>query len=325
MTEPGPDSPPELSRWSLWSFSLAWQEGARREGVIVGLSSAGSVLRFGEASPHPDVHAETAPEVASELERWLQLPQPDRQIADLSSAARFGVESALAPVGRTVTVAINGLARTPGEARALASQGYSTIKLKVGGDAEHDAHWVQEVRDSLPTIRLRLDANRRYCKEDAIRFCAAVAPLNIDYIEEPTSDPSDIPEVAAATGLRIALDESTREPQMGELLPHASALVIKPSALGRREALNLAERARSLDLAAVFTSCFESDVGLTAIGQLTAQAGSPGVAAGLGTGAELGDDLLVRPLVARDGLIIFPGAIFEEDLNWDFLTPIATS
>jgi O-succinylbenzoate synthase len=325
MIDPGPDSAPELSRWGLWSFSLAWEEGARREGVIVGLSSAGSVLRFGEASPHPGVHHETATEVANELERWLQLPQPDRQIVDLSSAARFSVESALAPVGIPVTVAINGLARTPGEARTLASQGYSTIKLKVGADAESDARWVQEVRESLPNIRLRLDANRRYSKQDAIRFCTAVARLNIEYIEEPTSDPSDIPEVSAATGLRIALDESTREPRLNELLPHASALVIKPSALGRRRGLNLAQRARSLGLSAVFTSCFESDVGLTAIGQLTAQAGSPGIAAGLGTGAALGGDLLVRPLVPRDGLMTFPGAIFEEDLNWDFLTPIATS
>jgi O-succinylbenzoate synthase len=325
MTEAVLDSSPETSRWGLWSFSLAWQEGVRREGVIVGLSSAGSALRFGEASPHPGVHAETASEVASELERWLQLPQPDRQIVDLSPAARFGVESAMAPIGRAVTVAINGLAHTPSEARILASQGYSTIKLKVGGDAERDARWVREVREALPNVRLRLDANRRYSRQDAIKFCTAVAPLNIEYIEEPTSDPSDIPEVAAATGLRIGLDESTREPALDELLDHASAVVIKPSALGRQTALELGLRARSLDLTVVFTSCFESDVGLTAIGQLTAQAGSPGIAAGLGTGAALDGDLLVHPLVPRDGLMTFPGAIFEEDLNWDFLTPIATS
>lgn len=325
MTDPGPECPAALSHWGLWSFSLPWRAEARREGVILGLASGGSALRFGEASPHPGVHSQSSTEVANELEGWLRLPEANRRLAALCPVARFAVASALVPAATPVTVPINGLARSPDEARALASQGYSTIKLKVGGDAEADARWVREIHESLPTIRLRLDANRRYSKEDAIRFCAAVADLDIDYIEEPTADPSDLAEVAAATGIRIALDESTREPHLAALLPHASAVVIKPSALGRQAALNLANQARSLDLTAVFTSCFESDVGLTAIGQLTAAAGSPGVAAGLGTGAALGGDLLVHPLTPKDGLMTFPGAIFEEDLNWDSLTPIATS
>jgi len=211
------------------------------------------------------------------------------------------------------------------EALSLAGQGYSTVELKVGDNAAADARRVREIREALPTLRLRLDANRRYNKRDAIAFCNAVCDLNIEYIEEPTAEPGDLPEVAAATTLGIALDESTREAHLDALLPHAKAVIIKPSALGRTAALDLARRAGQAGLAVIFTSCFESDVGLTAIGQLTAQAGTPGLAAGLGTGAALKGDLLVRPLVTKAGLLSLPSATFTEDLNWDFLTPIATS
>ncbi len=325
MTDPAHNDPITIERWGLWSFSFPWQPGLQREGVLVGVATQGEDMRFGEASPHPGVHNTTAADVAGELTRWLALPTGDRSLLRLSPAARFGIESALAPVGDSVTVEINGLARTTEGALTLAEQGYSTIKLKVGDDALADARRVEAIRAALPDIRLRLDANRRYSKQDAIAFCKAVCDLDTEYIEEPTANPSDLPEVAAATALGIALDESTREAQLDDLLPHATAVIIKPSALGRRAALNLADRAGSLGLAAVFTSCFESDVGLTAIGQLTAQAGSPNFAAGLGTGAALGGDVLVLPLVPKAGLLAFPPATFTEDLNWDFLTPIATS
>ena len=325
MTEFAPNDPTKIERWGLWSFSLPWHPGERREGVLIGVATEGDDMRFGEAAPHPGVHDTTAADVADELARWLGLPEGDHCLLRLSPAARFAVESALAPVGAPVTVEINGLARTTAEALSLAEQGYSTVKLKVGDDPLGDAHRVREIHEALPTIRLRLDANRRYSKQDAIIFCKAICDLNIEYIEEPTSDPSDLPEVAAATPLGIALDESTREARLDDLLAHAIAVIIKPSALGRNAALNLARHARSLGLAAVFTSCFESDVGLTAIGQLAAEAGSPGFAAGLGTGAALGGDLLVRPLLPKAGLLSFPPATFTEDLNWDFLTPIATS
>jgi len=282
-------------------------------------------MRFGEASPHPGVHQSTADDVADELTRWLTLPTGGSSLLRLSPAARFGLESALAHVAKPITVEVNGLAQSMEEALSLAGQGYSTVKLKVGDNAAADARRVREIREALPTLRLRLDANRRYNKRDAIAFCNAVCDLNIEYIEEPTAEPGDLPEVAAATTLGIALDESTREAHLDALLPHAKAVIIKPSALGRTAALDLARRAGQAGLAVIFTSCFESDVGLTAIGQLTAQAGTPGLAAGLGTGAALKGDLLVRPLVTKAGLLSLPSATFTEDLNWDFLTPIATS
>lgn len=325
MTETAREQPTKIDHWGLWGFSLPWHPRGQRKGVVVGLATGGEAMRFGEASPHPDIHHTDAAGVASELGRWLALPQSGRRLLRLSPAARFGVESALAPVYEPVTVKINGLARTTDEACALAAQGYSTIKLKVGDDASEDARRVQEVRASLPAVRIRLDANRRYSKQEAIEFCKAVCNLEIEYIEEPTSNPADLPEIAAATPLGVALDESTREAQLDSLLPHAIAVIIKPSALGRSAALRLADRARSLGLAAVFTSCFESDIGLTAIGQLTAKSGSPEFASGLGTGGAIRGDLLRRPLIANHGVLTLPGATLKEDLNWDFLTPITTS
>jgi len=311
-----------IAQWGLWSFSLGWRSGGQREGVIVGLQTASGTMHFGEASPHPDVHRRTADQVAAELIEWLKQPG---LLNDLSPAARFGVESALAPGSGTVTVRLNGLARTADQALALAEEGYETIKLKVGTDPEADAHWVQGVREALPDVHLRLDANRRYSKAEALSFCRAVVDLDIEYIEEPTQASADLPDLRAATGIRIALDESTREPGLEALLAHADAVILKPSALGHEGSKRLAEEARTLGLTAVFSSCFESGVGITAIGQLAAQSGSPGVAVGLGTGAALVGDLLAQTPTPKGGQLMLRGATKEEDLNWDFLTPIATS
>lgn len=81
---------------------------------------------------------------------------------------------------------------TPNEivthARALKEQcGFRTHKLKGGHFApDHDVAVMHALAEAFPEDRLRLDPNGAWSVEESIRVAEALAPLNNDYLEDPT-------------------------------------------------------------------------------------------------------------------------------------------
>ncbi|WP_211658735.1 enolase C-terminal domain-like protein [Phytoactinopolyspora halophila] len=72
------------------------------------------------------------------------------------------------------------------------NQGFSQIKLKVGGDLEQDRRRLELARSTCgPAIRIAVDANQRWDVPTAIRWINALAPYEPWWIEEPTS-PDDV-------------------------------------------------------------------------------------------------------------------------------------
>jgi L-fuconate dehydratase len=70
--------------------------------------------------------------------------------------------------------------------------GFTTIKLKVGGDLTDDLRRLAVARDSVgPDINIAVDANQKWDVPEAIAWINALAPLHPHWIEEPTS-PDDI-------------------------------------------------------------------------------------------------------------------------------------
>ena len=80
----------------------------------------------------------------------------------------------------------------PDRAREALADGFTHLKLKVGGDPDGDLRRARLVREAIgPEHRLSLDANQAWGVDEAI---AAMAPLAEDdpwWIEEPTS-PDDV-------------------------------------------------------------------------------------------------------------------------------------
>lgn len=163
-------------------------------------------------------------------------------------------------------------------------------KVKVGSSSGPltDAARVCAIAAELsPGSRLRLDANQAWSHDEAVDFCNALPPGVrdvIDYIEEPISHPELLPELHKAWlgKLRYALDESTRIQDAHTQLSVAklislkeagcSAIVIKPTLQpgGLKCCIKLAQAAGDAGISAIFSSTFESSVGLSHLAILAA-------------------------------------------------------
>jgi O-succinylbenzoic acid--CoA ligase len=188
-----------------------------------------------------------------------------------------------------VAALLEGTGEEPVEtALRLAGEGFGTFKLKVGrGDARIDVDRVRRLREALgPGAALRLDANRAWDLGAALSFCREVAPLGIEFIEEPVGDPNDLIELGLAAGIPLALDESLvgRDPASFSPPAGVTHLVLKPAFLGGASAtMAWIRRARSLGLTPVISSVFQSAVGWSLDALLAASLGPGAAAAGIGT------------------------------------------
>ena len=80
----------------------------------------------------------------------------------------------------------------PELARAAIDDGFTHVKLKVGGDIESDVRRARLVREAIgPDHRLSLDANQVWGVEQAIAAVGRLAEVDPWWIEEPTS-PDDV-------------------------------------------------------------------------------------------------------------------------------------
>lgn len=138
------------------------------------------------------------------------------------------------------------------EARQYADQGFKHIKMKVGYGLAKDIRNVTAVREALgDDIHLMIDANHAYDATTAIRLGTELAPLNIDWFEEPVS-PEDIQgyvEVRRAIGIPVAGGEAefTRF-GFRQLITQRAVDIVQPdicAAGGLTEGRRIADMART--------------------------------------------------------------------------------
>lgn len=207
-------------------------------------------------------------------------------------------------------------------AAALVKEGFSAIKLKVarGRDPVHDAMLIQEVRKKVGCqIIIRVDANRNWSFEEAMKFGSLAKDCNLQYIEEPVQDEDDILKFCEDSGLPVALDETIDKIQENPLEklvkfthPGIVAVVIKPSVVGGFEnAALIAQWANQLGKMAVVSAAFESSLSLSAYTQFSSYLeiqrlstfklfdikAEPSVIHGLGTYRWLKEDITPNPLL----------------------------
>ncbi|QCX80499.1 L-fuconate dehydratase [Streptomyces sp. YIM 121038] len=77
-------------------------------------------------------------------------------------------------------------------ARQAVADGFTQIKLKVGADLADDVRRCRAARAAIgPGIRLAIDANQRWNRDEAVRWTRALAEFDPYWVEEPTS-PDDV-------------------------------------------------------------------------------------------------------------------------------------
>ena len=85
--------------------------------------------------------------------------------------------------------------------------------------------------DRRPNLKLVLDANQGWTREEAWAFCGHLDPNRIEYLEDLCADFEDIALVASRTGMPVALDELLAQGKTWEPIPQLRALVLKPTLL----------------------------------------------------------------------------------------------
>ena len=146
--------------------------------------------------------------------------------------------------------------------------------------------------DRRPNLKLVLDANQGWTREEAWAFCGHLDPNRIEYLEDLCADFEDIAFVASRTGMPVALDELLAQGKPWEPIPQLRALVLKPTLLGSLANCEaLIARARELRLKVIISSCFESDLGLNQLFHLAGE-WAPEQAPGLDTRRWMAGNLL---------------------------------
>lgn len=175
-------------------------------------------------------------------------------------------------------------------------QGFKTIKLKIGAiDFDAEITLLKSIRDrySKDEITLRVDANGAFSPEEALEKLTILSKLDIHSIEQPIRQGQllEMKQLCAESPLAIALDEEligvNQTAAKIELLEtiQPQYIILKPSLHGgiegTQEWISLAEE-RSIPW--WITSALESNIGLNAICQLTAEYQNE-LPQGLGTGS----------------------------------------
>ncbi|KAH6797875.1 2-oxoglutarate decarboxylase/hydro-lyase/magnesium ion-binding protein [Perilla frutescens var. hirtella] len=206
-------------------------------------------------------------------------------------------------------------------ASTLVAEGFTAIKIKVGRreDPDEDIAAIQEVRRKVgKNIVLRVDANRKWTYDAAVKFAHSVKDCCLQYIEEPVNNEDDIVKFCEETGLPVALDEtinSVRENPLQFLQKYShsgvAAVVIKPSVIGGFEnAAMVARWAQQHGKMTVISAAFESPLGLSAYVQfahyldvqnaemqsLMNKESQPSIAHGFGTYRWFKEEVTVEPL-----------------------------
>lgn len=90
------------------------------------------------------------------------------------------------------------------------AEGFTTIKVKVGGDPRQDVARVRAVREAIgPNIDLMIDANCGWDVDTAIRSVRELADCHLTLVEQPTPDGdfAGLARVRRETGCKILADD----------------------------------------------------------------------------------------------------------------------
>jgi o-succinylbenzoate synthase len=218
-------------------------------------------------------------------------------------------------------------------ASRVREDGYRAFKLKLAASPESrpievDLERVAALREAVgQSVRIRLDANEAWSRNEAIRALSALAPFDIEYVEQPLerADLEGLAWLEKEAPIPVAADEALLGAGLERCLEMrvAGILIVKPAAIGGIQvAIALVHRARELGLRIVWSSLLDGAISRQAGLHLAAglsdlrgagEAGEDEIH-GLGTGPLLSADFKGAPQIAagRIRLSTVPGLGLDE-------------
>ena len=252
------------------------------------------------------------PEGWTEFSPFAEYPD-DEASAWLAAAIDFGWNPTPPILRDRIPVNATIPAVDPDSVAAVLARfpGCRTAKVKVAAPDQtlaQDVARVRAVREALgPEGRVRVDANGGWNVDEAEHAIHALAPFDLEYVEQPCASVADLLEIGIRIkymGIPIAADESVRRADDPLAVAEAGAadiLVVKAQPLGGiRRVLELVEHT---GLPVVVSSALDTSVGLAMGAHLAASLPSLEFDSGLGTASLLAADVSHAPLAPIDGAV----------------------
>ncbi|QTX03621.1 o-succinylbenzoate synthase [Agromyces archimandritae] len=224
----------------------------------------------------------------------------------LAGAIDYGWRAAPEPVRDTVPVNATVPAVDADEVAAVLERfpGCRTAKVKVadpGQTLAQDVARVAAVREALgPEGRVRVDANAGWGVDAAERAVHALAPFDLEYVEQPCASVPELAELReriAYLDVPVAADESVRKADDPLAVAEAGAadvIVVKAQPLGGiHRVLDLTRRT---GLPVVVSSALDTSIGLAMGVRLAAAMPELPYDCGLGTASLFTGDVVDAPL-----------------------------
>jgi o-succinylbenzoate synthase len=280
--------------------------------------AAPNITGVGECAPLKGLSIDDVPDYEEVLKRLIESINAGENSADMDwslyPSIKFGLETALLDlknVGKRILwsnnysrgkagIPINGLIwmNSLDVMRAEADEkielGFSCIKIKIGAlDFDSEMKLFEHIRSRKngDKLVLRADANGAFDPEDAPEKLKILSRYKLHSVEQPirSGQPDALRELCRTSPIPIALDEELiglpieeRNEFLSFIKP--SFLVLKPNLLGGFTATgSWIKSAEKLNIGWWITSSLESNIGLNAIAQFSANY-RPSIPQGLGTG-----------------------------------------
>ena len=318
---------------------------ATRTAWVVELTDGNGHAGLGEATPLPGFGGEE-PEACDRIlnqviqkltpdmvQRWLDRGKPDAplgmQIEPLLASfpcARFAIEGALIdllaqsqdmPVAgllnetAAVSVPVNALVTSAGDAGRAVQDGYKVVKIKAEAEPLSAASLAVAARAAMgPSALLRMDANAAWTLDQALVFADAANAAQLEWIEQPlaATDLDGMATFRRRTRLKLAADESIRSAtDVGRVgaAQAADAVILKPQFLGGwRNVKQAVQLAKTCGMEVIITTVLDGSIGRAFATHMAAACNLSLRANGLATGHLLAADLTNEPLVPRNGAIM---------------------
>jgi L-Ala-D/L-Glu epimerase len=308
-------------------FGIATGAQVLAQNVLLELEMASGLRGLGEAAPFPAVNGETQADALLALravqDELVGYQGSDAQALSPAALARLeATPSALAALemalldaacrengtslfqhfgGRTaqletdITIPTGGADEAARAARRAVSQGFRTLKVKVGGKPfDHDLERLRSIAEAAPRARLLLDANASMPGAEAVELVRGLGARKSQVVlfEQPClrGDFAGSRQVREA-GIRVAADEDARSLEdLGTLHAERAADVVnfKLTKSGVSRVLGMIAEAHRLGFGLMLGGMVETRLAMTF---------SACIAGGLGGFEELDLD---TPLFMKD-------------------------
>ena len=170
-----------------------------------------------------------------------------------------------------LTIGIDSPENMAKEAISFKQKGVHVIKVKLGKEPSVDIERIKQIRNAIGNqIKIRIDANQGWTKEDALMVLQNLAPFDIEFCEQPMHKYYDdyLPALCAASPIPIMADESvfTHHDARKLIANKACHLInIKFSKSGGiHEAIKIHDIAMEYNIACMMGGMLESRLALSA-------------------------------------------------------------